>query len=343
VATAEQLVQPRWPLCLVGGAWHDPGMRKSEYDVVALGLLLRGQCGVLSAGQASECQMTVSAIRHRIREGGPWRALLPGVYLTHNGLPNVDQRDMAAILYAGPRSMITGQAALWFHGIRTPPTEVVDVLVPETSRRRDTGFVRLHPTTRMPAEVFRRDAIRYAPIPRALADTGRLLGDLRQVRAIVADAVQHRRCTPQALVRELGEGPMRGSARLRQVLREIADGVRSAAEGELRDLIKRARLPDPMYNPRLFLGETFIASPDCWWGEAGVAVEVDSREWHLSPQDWERTTQRHAAMTALGIFILHFSPRRIRSAPKEVVSEIRATLAEGSRRSPLPIRAVPVS
>jgi len=320
-----------------------PGMRKSEYDVVALGRLLRAQCGVVSAGQASGCRMTESAIRHRIREGGPWRTLLPGVYLTHNGLPNVDQRDMAAVLYAGPRSMITGQAALWFHGIRTPPADVVDVLVPETSRRRDRGFVRLHPTTRLPAEVFRRDSIRYAPIPRALADAGRLLSDLRQVRAVVADAVQHRRCTPQALVRELSEGPMRGSARLRRVLREIADGVRSVAEAELRDLIKRARLPDPMYNPRLYLGDTFIASPDCWWGQAGVAVEVDSREWHLSPQDWERTSQRHATMTALGILTLHFSPQRIRSAPREVVSKIKAALAEGSRRQPLPIRAVPAS
>ena len=35
-------------------------------------------------------------------------------------------------------------------------------------------------------------------------------------------------------------------------------------------------------------GETFLARPDAWWLKAGVVVEVDSREWHLSPEDWRR-------------------------------------------------------
>jgi hypothetical protein len=35
------------------------------------------------------------------------------------------------------------------------------------------------------------------------------------------------------------------------VLEEVADGVRSAAEGDLRKLIKRSGLPEPLYNPDL--------------------------------------------------------------------------------------------
>ena len=36
---------------------------------------------------------------------------------------------------------------------------------------------------------------------------------------------------------------------------EVADGVRSSAEGDLRTLVKRERLPEPMYNPRLYAGD----------------------------------------------------------------------------------------
>jgi hypothetical protein len=59
-------------------------------------------------------------------------------------------------------------------------------------------------------------------------------------------------------------------------------------------LLKRARLPDPLFNARLYLGDQLIAVPDAWWPQAGLVAEVDSREWHLSPDDWEHTMRRHA-------------------------------------------------
>jgi hypothetical protein len=132
----------------------------------------------------------------------------------------------------------------------------------------------------------------------------------------------------------LAVGPVRGSARLRQALAEVADGVRSAAEGDLRMLIRKARLPVPVFNPWLLAGTEFLASPDAWWPEYGVAAEVDSRAWHLSPADWEKTMARHARMTAPGTLVLHFPPRRLRTAERAVASEIRSALA--SSRGTLP-------
>ena len=109
----------------------------------------------------------------------------------------------------------------------------------------------------------------------------------------------------------------------------------------MRSLIKRERLPEPMYNARLFVGEEFIGSPDAWWPDAGVAGEVDSREWHFSPADWERTQTRHARMSAHGIIVLHYAPRRIRSDPAGLIAELTTALESGRRRGPLPIRAEP--
>ena len=131
---------------------------------------------------------------------------------------------------------------------------------------------------------------------------------------------------------EVRDGPVRGLALLRQALTEVSAGIRSPAEGDMKDLIKWARLPTPMFNPRLFLGRAFLASPDCWWPESGVAVEVDSRAWHLSPADWEKTQARHARMSAAGLIVLHFPPRRIRAQRSEVAAQIRSALAAGRGR-----------
>ena len=51
-----------------------------------------------------------------------------------------------------------------------------------------------------------------------MTDTVRLLADLRDVRSVVADAVQRNRCAVGDLVTELRGGPIRGSAMLRPVL-----------------------------------------------------------------------------------------------------------------------------
>src|SRR5262244_2105411 len=117
--------------------------------------------------------------------------------------------------------------------------------------------------------------------------------------------VQQGRCRIDWLGEELRCGPVRGSARLRRALAEVTGGIRSATEGDLRDLIIRAGLPMPMFNARLYAGQRLIAVADAWWPQAHVAVEVDSREWHLSPEDWERTLRRSAALGALGIVVLH--------------------------------------
>jgi hypothetical protein len=85
----------------------------------------------------------------------------------------------------------------------------------------------------------------------------------------------------------------------------------------------------------------------CVAGEISYALapravaEVDSREWHLSPRDWERTLARHARMGSHGIIVLHFTPGQIRTRQHEVASNIRAALAAGEGRPPAPIRAVP--
>jgi len=306
--------------------------------------LIEAQGQVVSREQALSGGMSRHAVAHRLRPGGPWCRLLPGVYLTSTGTPTRAQREIGALLYAGPQSVITGGAALRHYRLPAPQSDQIDVLVPAQAQRQSTADVRLHRTARLPEMVDRLPYRRYALPHRAAADAARWLSSVREARAVIAAVVQNGSCTVGQLAEELNAGPARGSALLRSVLSEVGAGVRSAPEADLRELIKRAGLPEPLFNPRLYLPDgTFLGSPDAWWTEASLAVEVDSKRWHLSPDDWERTMDRHASFGAHGIVTLHFAPRKLRADPASVIVAMRNAYQAGMSRPRLPITARPAA
>jgi hypothetical protein len=313
----------------------------TRLDQDALFRVLEQQLDVISRQQALAAGLTKHALAHRLRPGGPWRGLLPGVYMAANGAPTTLQQEMAALLYAGPGSVITGPAALRSHHIRTELTEIIDVLVPSARQRRDTQYVRLHRTTRMPGRIWEAGPVRYAPASRAVADAVRALSSLRDVRAVVANAVQQDKCAISNLATELSQGPNTGSVLFREALADVADGIRSAAEGDLRDLLARSGLPMPLFNPSLYdeYGN-FVARPDAWWPELGIAVEVDSKQWHTSPEDHAKTLARGRRMARYQIVVLRFTPRQIRSQPAGVISDIKAALDGAHGRALLNLKTI---
>jgi hypothetical protein len=318
--------------------------KTSHFDAERVRQVLRVQHQVITRRQALLCGMPHSTLDRYIAVGGPWQRLLPGVYLAVTGTVTRDQREMAALLYAGPRSLITGSAAVRRHRLSSPGPDLVDVLIPWGRQRQSTGFVRTHRTRRMPERGYVTGKIWFAKAPRAVADAARSLTRFDDVRHIVCAAVQQRACTVAELTEELEAGPIVGATLFREALTEIGDGVRSVAEGDLRVLILDSDVPRPMFNARLFdANGVFIAMVDGWWPEAGVASEVDSRAYHLSAEDQDRTTERHDRLIAHGIFPLHFSPKRIKTDPDGIINELRAAIEAGRRRPPLPITALPAA
>lgn len=314
--------------------------RVSKFDKDGLARTLARQHEIIGRRQALGCGLTAKAIEHRLRPDGPWQRVLPGVYAVGGGTLTDKQRAMAAWEHAGRAIAITGPAAVIWHQIPVRRSAFVDVLVPPACRRSSVGFVRIQRTS-LPPEVFYADGkVSYVDPARAVTDTVRTMADLSDVRALVAAGVQRGSVAVWQLASELSRGPVQGSARLRLALMEVAAGVRSSAEADLMTLVRHAKLPEPLYNPQLFVGDAFLASPDAWWPEFAVAAEVDSKAWHLSPADWERTLARHARMTAQGILVLHFPPGRLRAEKRKVVDEIRS--AHARSRGPLVhIRTVP--
>jgi hypothetical protein len=313
----------------------------SGYDREQFARILRCQYDVVSRSQALECGMTRGTIEYRLRPDGPWRQILPAVYLTVTGTATPDQRDLAALLYAGPQSVITGSVAVRRHNLRCAGLNLLDVLVPAESRRKSVGYVQIRRTTRMPGDLYTTGPIRFTSLARAVADAARGMTRFSDVQALVCEAVQHGRCTLKELVRELNEGPTPGRRWYRMALAEVSEGIRSVAEAQLKRLIDRSDLEKPVYNADLYtLDGIFLGRPDAWFGRAGVAGEVDSREYHMRARDYEETTMRHNRMEAAGIHMLHWLPSTIKAEPGKVIADLRDAIAAGNKCPPLPIRAI---
>ncbi|NEE02006.1 hypothetical protein [Phytoactinopolyspora halotolerans] len=146
---------------------------------------------------------------------------------------------------------------------------------------------------------------------------------LRNVRALMCEAVQRHACSLDDLVKALDEAGRRHTALPRRVLQDLRAGCRSAPECELRDLIASSSLlPEPRWN-RPLPGARGIY-PDACWPEVRLVIEVDSRSFHGFGDAPGRTERRRAEYARLGWRVLPVTPQRIREDPAGLLAEIEA-------------------
>lgn len=293
------------------------------------------QRGIVSRNQALT-QMSADALRHRIAHNGRWQRVLPGIYAGFTGALDGRQRQVAALLYGGAGSMLTAETALGLCGARISRPDLAHVLIPATRQRISTGFVRVFRTHRQ-HEVRVVQGLPCAPPARALSDWARGQHSLDAVRAVTASVVQRGLCDVATLEREIEETARRGSALLRRAVEEVAIGLRSPAEAwARRAIVKSTLLPEPLWNPRLFLDGVRLAEPDGYWHEAGLVSEVDSAEWHLGAREYSATMQRRARLEAAGLRVIANLPRRWRDEPHAALRELERTYQHGLRNGPPP-------
>ncbi|MFJ7997312.1 hypothetical protein ACIQ7D_09205 [Streptomyces sp. NPDC096310] len=300
------------------------------------------QDGLATSAQLVRLGWSSSTISRRCAPGGPWQRVLPRVVLLQTGAPSPRQRLRAALLYAGEGALLTGAAALSLYGVRAvgPPTgsRVVDVLVPPGRRPRSPrarSAVRVHrpPRTCRSLPVHR---LPCATLTRAVADAVPYLTGQAEVTALLAEVVQRARCTLPDLTTALRAGRRDRDPRVAGALEGLSAGIRSVAEADARRVLREALIADPLWNQDLYLPDgTFLARPDAYWPYAAVVLEIDSREWHLSPAGWERTMARRNLMTRYGLTVLSVSPAQLRDDPEELLAALRAALARTAPSAPL--------
>jgi hypothetical protein len=276
--------------------------------------------------------VTSDAIRHRIRSGGRWQVLLPGVYATFTGPLMPIHRIHAALLWAGPGSMLTGSTATRWYGLKySPADERVHVLVPMARHPRSKGTVRIHRSVQVPAPVW-YGGVPTVPVARAVVDACRSLRALRDVRALLCESVQRGQATCEDLLTVLNAGQSAGSGAIGRALDDASAGCRSAPECELRDVVRKSGiLPEPYWNTSLATAADL--TPDAAWLNARLIAEIDSIEWHRYGDAPERTERRRARLAALGWTVVPVSPRWLRADPVEVRRTLEQAYVAGLRRT----------
>ncbi|MEC3978980.1 hypothetical protein [Amycolatopsis sp. H20-H5] len=281
-----------------------------------------------------------SSISRRCRQGGQWSRPIPGVIAFTGGTLTRGQLMRAALAHAGPRAMLTGIPAARLHGVRKLPSDPrVHTLIAHKSKVATWGFAVTERTIHLP-EPMTVDDLPVAPLARALIDAARRMNDLVAVRAMIADAVQRGLCDPRDLRDELAQASTIGSALPRIVVGEMNEGVRSATEHSLRQVVGHSGLPAPAWHVELRdPAGTSLGVADAWWSNVGMAVQVLHSEDALEPN----TRVEDRQLKADGLIVVPLHPSQLRNQPVVAVQQLRNAYHRASQRPPPKVTVDPAA
>ncbi|HEY5515920.1 MAG TPA: hypothetical protein VIK12_06920 [Pengzhenrongella sp.] len=294
------------------------------------------QNGLVTRAQLAAGGISAAAVRHRSQRS--WRHVLPGVVALSSAALSPEQRLVAAQLMCGGSARVSGSTAARWHGIASVVDDGrVHMQVPVNQAARRSGFVIATRSRRIPSGAVCSGIVRFAPLPRAVADAARTARSDRIATAIVIEALQRGLVRPQDLDHELGAGAQRGSSILRRAMATARTGAWSVAEVDLLDLLATSRVLPPAWpNPELRAPDgVALPSPDAWFDDVGLAVQVHSAQHHSSPADWDRTVRVDSIFAEYGISRLAVTPHDVQTNGQGVLDRIeRAHAARVGQRRP---------
>jgi hypothetical protein len=142
---------------------------------------------------------------------------------------------------------------------------------------------------------------------------------------VIADAIQRRIAHCDEVRDELSHVTGRGCALALRISTRLASGARSAPEADFLVLCEQSKvLPRPMANPLLELPSGRRVSPDALFADAALVHETNGRSAHAAADLFEGMQERHGAMTAAGLTVLHSSPYQLRTDPDRILEQLEA-------------------
>ncbi len=113
----------------------------------------------------------------------------------------------------------------------------------------------------------------------------------------------------------------RGARALRRALALPPTLTRSELEDRFLMLCRAHRIPRPLVDE-----EVAELEVDFFWPSARLAVETDSRTYHLTGRAFERDRERDARLLLAGIRVLRLTDRRLLADPRQVARTLRDLL-----------------
>lgn len=289
--------------------------------------LLAEQSGVISRQQLLRAGCSRGWVAQRLRRR-EWRALHPGVYLTHNGPEDFAARLWAALLHSGDDALADRRTAGFLQGLVDDEPRRIEIVVPAAHHLTAPAGVRLrrsrlHAVLRHPAAALPQVRLEHTVLELASAERS---GD--DVVGWLTRACGRRLTTPTRLREALDQ---RSRVRHRQLLREVLDDVAAGATSPLerrylRDVERRHGLPAATRQRRHVVDGSHRYS-DVEYERYRVRVELDGLAYHPA-HDSERDARRDNAALLVGDVTLRFGWGLVAGAACDVALDVASLLRD---------------
>ena len=219
---------------------------------------------------------------------------------------------MAAVLACGPDTALSHQsaAALWRIVPRWPSA-------PHVSAPRDRRHPAIHVHRSTHADATTHYGIRVTTPARTLVDLADVLPDRALTRALNEAQVQ-RLVTPAELTTLLTRYPGRRTSQLTPE----RGATRSHLEDRFTRFLKRHDLPLPERNQQIAGHEV-----DAVYRAHKLVIELDSRQFHTTPNAFEQDRDRDADLLRAGFSTLRITDHRLKRHQAKEAQRLREILS----------------
>jgi hypothetical protein len=258
--------------------------------------------------------------------GGRWQRLGVGVYAAFTGKPPRPALLWAAVLRAGPGSLLSHESAAELDGL-LQPARLIHVTVPSARHRQPIAGVVIHRSSRSVGYKQQRGLPPRTNTEETVLDLAASAASFDDVIALIARACQLRLTTPFLLDDALRQrAKARWRAEIGRALQDGFDGVHSPLEYRYHRDVERAHgLPEPdrqaqatQHGARIFR--------DVHYRAYRLVVELDGKASHPDEQRWQDTRRDNAA-AADGIVTLRYGWADVTERRCETARQIAMVLA----------------
>jgi very-short-patch-repair endonuclease len=289
--------------------------------------LVRAQSGVVRREQLAAVGVSPRTLGRRIADG-LWEPRGKRALVFAGTAPGLLTESLVVAHALHPRGVLTGFSALVVRGElgRDPWAAVFAdpqpwVLYPHDNRLPARTIREVPDAHQLAAEVpvVTRD--------RALVDLARHL-PFEEARRLVFRAAQVRGSAATMALLERAADLARGhsgAGRVRALVAELATGAHSDAENLLLSLLVEAGFTGYVANLPVRLGGVAVRI-DVAFPQARLAIEVDGRAFHSSPQRFQHDRTRQNRLVAGGWRVLRFTWEDLTQRPEQVLHRIAELL-----------------
>jgi very-short-patch-repair endonuclease len=281
----------------------------------AVAALAERQHGVVSRSQLTELGLGRGAINQRLQRRRLHVAHL-GVYAVGHRRLTMRGRWMAAVLAAGPDTVLSHRDAAALAGLRPSARGLIEVSAPRRCRRPG---IQAHVACLPPDEVTTHEGIPVTTVARTLLDLAAVL-PRQQLKRAIEQAEFLRLADDTSLDALLARYPRRsGTAALREI-RQVGlteTVTRSELEERFLAFLDAHDLSRPRVNCAV---EGFEV--DFHWPGQRLIVELDGRAAHHTITAFERDRARDRALQAAGWRVVRITWHQLQAEPAQIAADL---------------------